>query len=739
MPHEIESVSFECAGVELTTVIVGFAVSESLFDGHRASIGLVVSGDPIDPDTLLGKKATLTINVEGGTPRAFHGDVFAVEITVGYSTSFLLSVEVRARLDRLKVGRNCRIFQDESIKDVVTKLLSDASLTGATAFSWTATAGADPHPFIVQYNESDFAFMCRLLAEEGIGFAVHNDAQNDVVVFFDDATSLPVIEGDAELFDRDADTDLRQLDVFWELRDFHRACSDEAMRRDYDFEDAAKDLDVTEKAAGSTGREVYQHPGNYKLKSPDGKRHVERMLQALQMGKRTMRGFTSCPRLEPGKYFSAQLHPRPAVNTDHLVLNVNHLARSTSDDPSSPHLSYENTIVTIPKGIPYRPQAAPSPPVLGGVHLAFVTTPGEDIEVDEAGRVKVRFPWDRRGILDDKSSTGLRVGQFALGGSMIHPRKDFEVIVDFELGDVDRPFVSGHLYNGELKPPYALPAGKVRTTMQSATTGGSGGANEIRYDMTAGAEEMFINASHDAVTSVENESGSIVGNNQTVSIGANHKVSVGSNYTARVTSNRTLTCSSNQTINVTADYSHTVGGSKTITIDGTRKITVGGDHPENVKTTLDRTVDGMQVVTGITGYTRKVLGASTTKCDIWAEIANARASSAASRSETVTALKFIKSKNFAMSAGGAYALTCASQDVTCGGSRTDQAGAALGVTAATLKVKAKNIVVSAENSIKVVVGAIVITLSSGGAVKMVAPTVDMTGVKELNQMQQKIN
>src|SRR5690606_6382945 len=119
------------------------------------------------------------------------------------------------------------------------------------------------------------------------------------------------------------------------------------------------------------------------------------------------------------------------------------------------------------------------------------------------GRAKVRFVWDRSGITDDKSSTWLRVGQLALGGSMVIPRVDFEVLVDFELGDLDRPAISGsgHLYNAEKAPPYALPGGKTVSSMQTATTEGGPGANELRFEDAAGSEEIFINASRDLIAS----------------------------------------------------------------------------------------------------------------------------------------------------------------------------------------------------------------------------------------------
>src|SRR5690606_27271728 len=186
---------------------------------------------------------------------------------------------------------------------------------------------------------------------------------------------------------------------------------------------------------------------------------------------------------------------------------------------------------------------------------AFVTgSAGAELHGSERGQSKVRFVWDRSGITDDLSSTWLRVGQFALPGSMVMPRVGFEVLVDFEMGDHDRPMVAGHLYNAEAMPPYALPDEAVKASIQTNTTDGGAGANELRFDDTAGSEELFINASYDQTTDVENDSTTNIQANETVSIGADHSFRVTGRYISSVGGTRALSVGGNQTLATTSDY-----------------------------------------------------------------------------------------------------------------------------------------------------------------------------------------
>ncbi len=728
-------------GLDAKTVFVTeFEVTEAIFAGCIANVNGYVSG-PVDPASVLGKNASFSLQYADEPRRVFHGVVLSAAAEANDGRGALLRMEIGSRLELLKYGKNSLIFQNMSVVDIVKKVLSNANL--ALDVSWQTTGSYESREYVAQYDESDFAFICRLLEEDGVFFAVHNDDSSESVVFYDDNTSLPPIDGEHTIQERENAAAAQMRECVYNVRDAAFAASDKVMLRDYDFTRPRLDLSAIEKAPNTTGREVYVHPGNFGDVSV-GKRTVKRRLEALQARTRRMSGQSRCPRFEPGRIFTLQAHSRGVLNIDHLILRVVHTGSIEYASGAVEDVAYQNRFDSMPKATQYRPDEAPAPPSIGGVQVAFVTVPpGEEIHADGNGRAKVRFPWDRSGVVDDKSSVWLRVGQLPLGGSMIMPRKDFEVIVDFELADFDRPLVTGHLYNAGAMPPYALPGGATRSSIQTATTSGGPGANELRFEDSAGSEEIFLNASKDYTVSVENNASWTVAANETVTIGSNNTMLVGADHSANVKASRTLSVGATQAINVGGDYSDLVGASETLSIGGTRHVKCGGDHVEDCTGTLSRTVAALQCVTAIAGYQRKVVGSSTTKVGAaWTEVAGtSRASTCGgSRIETIGALKLIKAKAMALNCGAAYAANAGSYSVQCGGSRTDSAKAAIAVQAGGgMSVKAANIVIEAKSKLVMIAGGVTIKLSKAGEVSIKAASIDLTGVKALNQAMHKSN
>ncbi len=684
-------------------------------------------------DAVLGKPAHVRIVIDDEV-RAFHGLCWEIEVEKVRDDRSLLRAVVVPRLAALGLGRGSRIFQKQTVPEVVKAVLTGAGLPAPTE---RLAARYEKRENLTQYDESNLAFVSRLLAEEGIGFAVWNEASEEKVVLFDDARDLPAIARPM-LLDRDASAG--RPDSVFDVAETRVAGSDAVLVRDYDLKDPGRDLSFPAKAPKSTGREVYRHPARIDVEAA-GKRRAQSQLEGLSGEGRVITLASDCPRLEPGRGFDLEGHPRAALCGSWRALEVIHRGHVERDGGV---ISYENQVRAIAKSVPWRPRSELRTPRIGGPQVAIATGPGaEEQHADEFGRVKVRFPWDRSGIADDKSSTWLRVGQLPLSGPVILPRVGFEVLVDFELGDLDRPFVLGHLYNGEQKPPYALPGGATKSSLQSATLSGGPGANEMRFEDAAGGEEIFLNASKDFTVSVEHDAKWNVGNNETVEVGSNHTLSVGNDWTASVGSGRTVAVGASQKLAVEADLSETTGGASTVDVGGMFKVKVGGDLVEECKGTLGRTVAALQSISTIKGYERKVVGNSTvTVGAAWTEmVAGVRSLSVGGLyQEGVGALKLIKAASVSVTCGAAYAMTAASEDVKCGGNVTDDAGAALGVTAGgVLKVKAKNIVVSAENKLVVKGGSCSIELTKDGKVTIKAPTVKLKGVKELSQIQHKTN
>jgi type VI secretion system secreted protein VgrG len=738
------SFGISVAGIDTATWrVFEFEVRESVSDGCRAWLE-VGAGVAIDPQNVVYKEAALKVLYIGDDPRYFNGVVLSVSAIAGERSTTNLRIEIGAHIELLRVGMNSLIFQNKSIRDVVTAVTAAGPLPGDKT-QWSTTVVYEPHSYVVQQNESDYDFVSRLLFEEGIWFAVHNDATQDQVIFYDDPSKPQPISGDPVLPFQLDKSKTSAHGWIQELSDRAAAAADAVMTREYDFQHPSRgDLDAKKAAPKSTGREVYQHPGNWlvadgttsdKIDAKAGARKTQCMLERFQLGTRTMRGRSSCLRLEPGSTFTLTGHPRSTMNMDHLVLSVVHRGSMYEAED----VFYENEFVTVPKAVPYRPQVAPPAPVIGGIQWAFATVPpGGEIHADNYGRVKVRFPWDRSGIMDDKSSTWLRVGQLALGGSMILPRMDFEATVDFTLGDIDRPFVTGHLYNGLHKPPYALPAGATRSSIQTATTGGGAGANELRFEDSAGSEEIFLNASKDYSVSVDNDSAVNIKANETFKVGSNNSLSVGSDHGMTVKGSRTLSVGAAQDINVAGDYSDGVGGAESITIGATRHVKCGGDLDESISGSLSRTVGSLQCITGLAGYQRAIKGVSTTKVGaVWAEAAGTDRSSvcAGARKETVGALKLVKATAMSVSAGAAFTANVGGYKVSCGGGRTDSAKGAVSVAAGGgWSIKATNISFVAENKLVLIAGGTTVTLSSSGDVKIkAAGSIKLEGVEKLKQ------
>jgi type VI secretion system secreted protein VgrG len=240
--------------------VASLVATEALDSGHEVVVE-ASTDTPFDPSDLLGQVASvfLTLDEEGNELRAFHGYVFEAKVTSVLEDRYRVRLTIRARLELLALGRDSRIFQEQSVPDIVSAVLDGAGLTGA--YEWNVGGTYDPRPHVVQYNESDLVFIKRLLADEGIAFAIRNDINADSVVFFDDSTSLPVIEGESTLIDSRASQ--LDVDVVSETHDVHRAVSDAAMLRDYDYTKPSSDLSSEAEGESSAGRQVYVHPGGF--------------------------------------------------------------------------------------------------------------------------------------------------------------------------------------------------------------------------------------------------------------------------------------------------------------------------------------------------------------------------------------------------------------------------------------------------------------------------------------------
>jgi type VI secretion system secreted protein VgrG len=244
--------------------------------------------------------------------------------------------------------------------------------------------------------------------------------------------------------------------------------------------------------------------------------------------------------------------------------------------------------------VPYRPRRITSRPAISGAQTAVVVgPPGQEIHTDEHGRIKVQFHWDREGRSDDRSSCWIRVSQAWAGpgwGALYLPRVGHEVVVEFIEGDPDRPIVTGSVYNGQNATPIALPDHKTQSTLRSSSSPGESGFNELRFEDSAGDEQVYLHAQKDFNIVVENDKTQQVGGNETLLVKKDRGRTIRGNQRLEVKKNDDSVIGSNQSLEVVKDRSTTVQGNHTesvvgdqaIRVDGTQSVTVAKNSLETV-------------------------------------------------------------------------------------------------------------------------------------------------------------
>jgi len=555
------------------------------------------------PDSLIGQKGVLSYGYEDDDPRVFTGIVESVTLKgsgqmgmEGRLFRYIARVVPKiALLDRVV---DSRIFQDMDVKDIVTKVLADQQIAGA-GVEWKLTGSYPKREYCVQYQESALAFISRLLEEEGIYYYVEpgeGDDPEEKVVFVDDSTVADPIPGEAEITVKPRASLVNVADAIYYIADARRVRSGKFVLRDFNFEKPQLDLTSTAEGKEYTNLEVYDYPGIY-FEPAEGKRLAKVRLEAEQAACSTLSVKAECMRLFPGKKItvtdSATLGGD--VDGDWVITTLDHDYDGSRGESGKDDNGFSVHATLLPSDTKYRTPRRTPVPVIEGPQTARVVVPAgsppETIHTDKHGRVKVKFHWDRAPIEDDKASCWMRVQQLQTSGSMVIPRIDWEVIVEFLEGNPDRPIVTGRLYNGTFMPPYALPEGKTRTTMKTATTPSGGGYNEIRFEDKAGGEEIMIHAQYDMHMVTANNKKKTVGNNETSIVKNNSSLEVGSNQTTKITKGAKAEIGANQTVSVGGNRNIEVNAVTGVKAGGNATISVGGNQFEMDGNPLEALLD----------------------------------------------------------------------------------------------------------------------------------------------------
>jgi type VI secretion system secreted protein VgrG len=587
MPDLIDRFLFEVQGLSQTLRVARFAGQEGLSELFHFELILMSEEGALSFNDVIAQPALMTMRADDDHPRLVHGIVSRFEQgDMGKRlTAYRLTLVPKAW--KLQHRFDCRIFQELTAPEIIEQVLSHAGLSADADFRLSLQGTYATREYCVQYRESDFAFISRLMEEEGIYYFFEHHEDKHVMVLGDKTAAHPPIEGDSSVVFRPPLGALKQGEHIFRFHYAEEVRTGKITLRDYDFKKPSLLLESGAEGSAFSELEAYDYPGDYQ--EPSGGDGLARIrLEERQALQKTGDGESGCARLLSGHRFTLIEHNRETFNREYLVTHVDHegLEPTLMDHEAEDATRYDNRFRCIPADVPFRPPMITPRPTIKGIQTAIVVGPqGEEIYTDAFGRVKVQFHWDRLGKKDDKSSCFLRVSQVWAGeswGSMHVPRVKQEVLVDFLEGDPDRPLIVGRVYHGTNVPPYALPANKTRSTIKSSSTPGGEGWNELRFEDKKGSEEIYLHGQKDWTISIENDKNQQVGHDETRKVVNNRTLEVGVDQAEKI--------GKNETLSVGNDRSKSVGNDEAESIKNDRSIEVGHDHTESIGNNLSLSV-----------------------------------------------------------------------------------------------------------------------------------------------------
>ena len=511
---------------------------------------MVSEDQSLDFSSVVGQSVTVTLQLNDGGKHYINGIAgrFMQEDSDARLTTYY--AEIHPWLWMLTKTKDCRIFQNQSIPQIIKSVFTNL---GFTDFR---DAMKDTYPslvYCVQYDESAFNFVSRLMEEAGIFyFFEHADGKHTLVLADDSDAHQPCPGLKAANYQKSS-VPYTDDYIITRCTIEEQVVTGKYAHDDYNFETPSTDLLVETTGTGSAMR-IYDYPGGF-LKKDDGETIANVRLEACEQPSKTLRGEGYVRAFTAGFKFDLKNHYRGDANKTYVLRWVSHAATQES---------YTNSFEAFPVDIPFRPQRVTRKPLIVGTQTATVVgKSGEEIWTDKYGRIKVQFHWDQLGKNDENSSCWIRVDYGWAGkqwGGIFLPRIGQEVIVSYLEGDPDRPVITGALYNAEQVVPYTLPDEQTRSTIKSNTSKGGQGFNEIRFEDKKDSEEIYFHAQKDQTIEVLN--------NRTKTITKNETNTIKGTRDQTVTGDETHTNQGNFTHKVTGNYELKVTGNLTIDVTG---------------------------------------------------------------------------------------------------------------------------------------------------------------------------
>jgi len=556
-----------------------FRGEERISGLFQFTLEMVSEDNAIDFQAIVGKSVTVSLKLGNDVVHYLNGIVgrFVQEETNLRLTRYY--AEIHPWLWLLTKTSDCKIFQNKSVPEIIESIFSDL---GFSDFRDDLKGSYEKREYCVQYNETAFNFVSRLMEEEGIYYYFEHASGKHTLVLGDDSHSNPTcpgLESSAVHFRQSLMDHTQDLAITRCLVE-EQVVSGAYAHDDFNFETPNTDLKVESKSDTPKFR-VYEYPGGF-LKKDAGEKRADLRLDALEQPQKTIRGDGFVRAFVAGHKFELKDHYRADVNQTYVLQSVSHAATQEN---------YTNSFTAFPSDSPFRPaRVTPKPSISGTQSAIVVGKAGEEIWTDKYGRVKVQFHWDQLGTSDENSSCWIRVDYGWAGkqwGGIFLPRIGQEVLVSYLEGDPDRPLITGAVYNSEQTVPYTLPDEQTKSTVKTNSSKGGGGFNEIRFEDKKDSEELYFHAQKDQNIVVENDRTKKVLHNETNTIKQDRSTTIQEGNDMYVVSK------GNRTFKVET-------GNETYEVKGTRDLTATGNETHTNKANFTQDVSG--------NYTLKVTG-----------------------------------------------------------------------------------------------------------------------------------
>ena len=587
---------------------------------------LVSKDAELDLSKMVGQTFTVSLELPNDKGKRHINGYVASFYFTGIEAGFArYRCTLRPWIWILGYRKNCRIFQNKTIPDIIKQIFQEHGFSNVADFGGLTNSRYKERVYLVQYGESDLDFVTRLMEQEGIYYYFEHKEKTHKLILCDSPGAHETISGYEKIpyYPPNADQ-RRERDHVESWRIGQSIRSGAAAQRSFDFTKPKADLEVeasiskkqydlaSPSASAQKDLEVYEYSGLYE-EVPAGEGYARTQLERGVTNFEVAHASGDLRGIHSGILFSLTDFPRKDQNREYLVIAASYELVINEYESSSraAGVDFVCHFQAIPGATPFRLPRTTTKPLIEGPQTAIVVGPsGKEIWTDEYGRVKLQFHWDREGKKDENSSCWVRVSQLWAGskwGGIHIPRIGQEVIVEFMDGDPDRPIITGRVYNADNMPPYALSKNQTQSGIKSRSTekGGANNFNELRFEDKKGDEHIYLQAEKDFNILVKNDEDRKVENDRRKEVVANETVKIGKNRTEEVVENETITVKGNRTETVEKDETITIKGNRketvekdeTITIKGNRTETVEKNETITVKGDRTETVDGKEAVT----------------------------------------------------------------------------------------------------------------------------------------------